>query len=212
LSVTAYLAAKIMVFGVLVSLQTAALLIVVIVFKRGPQRPPVILGDITVELYVTLACTAVISVILGLGLSSLARSSEQVLPMLVMVIMVSIVFAGGLIPVTGRAGLDEASWLLPARWGFAASAATTDLRAIAALVPANEPLWNPAPGIWLLNMTMLAVIGSVIACAIRWRLRLRHQHARRGNLWVAAFFSLADARLGAPGEGRTTRREKVIAT
>ena len=76
-----------------------------------------LLGSATVELYVTLAATAIVSAILGLALSSLARSTEQILPMLVVVIMISIVFSGGLIPVTGRAGLDQLSWLLPARWG-----------------------------------------------------------------------------------------------
>ena len=42
--------------------------------------------------------------IVGLLLSSLAKSSDWVMPMLVVMIMSAIVFAGGLIPVTGRAG------------------------------------------------------------------------------------------------------------
>ena len=48
--------------------------------------------------------------------------------------MRSIVFSGGLIPVTARIVLEQASWFPPARWGFAASASTIDLLT---LVPAR---------------------------------------------------------------------------
>jgi ABC transport system ATP-binding/permease protein len=91
----------------------------------------------------------------------------------VVVIMISIVFSGGLIPVTGRAGLDQLSWLLPARWGFAASAATADLRAIAPFAPADETLWSHSARWWLFDMAMLIALGVVLAGFVRWRLRLR---------------------------------------
>jgi hypothetical protein len=75
--------------------------------------------------------------------------------MLVMSVMVSLVFSGGLIPVAGRAVFDQLSWAIPARWGFAASASTTDLHTIAPLVHANETLWVHEIGWWLLDMTLL---------------------------------------------------------
>ena len=86
--------------------------------------------------------------------------------------MLSIVLAGGLIPVTGRVVLSQLSWALPARWGFAASTSTVDLRNIAALVPANETLWSHDPQWWLLDMIMLSVLGIAMAAAVRWRIRL----------------------------------------
>ena len=70
------------------------------------------------ELYLGLAPTAITSAMVGLALSSLARSTEQVLPMLVVTIMVSMVLAGGLIPVTGRLVLDQLSWFVPAPLGL----------------------------------------------------------------------------------------------
>jgi hypothetical protein len=85
--------------------------------KGGPTRGATLLGNGTCELYVTLAATATVSAILGLVLSSLARTSEQILPMLVVTIMISIVFSGGLIPMTGRPVLEPISWLMLARWG-----------------------------------------------------------------------------------------------
>jgi ABC transport system ATP-binding/permease protein len=94
------------------------------------------------------------------------------LPMLVISVMLSIVLAGGLIPVTGRVVLNQLSWALPARWGFAASASTVDLRHIATLVPANEPLWSHDPKWWFLDMTMLTLLGIAMAAFVRWRIRL----------------------------------------
>jgi hypothetical protein len=89
-----------------------------------------------------------------------------------MSVMLSIVFAGGLIPVTGRVGLDQLSWVVPARWGFAASASTVDLRHIARLVPANETLWSHEPKWWLLDMIVLSLIGIANVAFVRWRIRL----------------------------------------
>jgi hypothetical protein len=93
--------------------------------------------------------------------------------MLVVVVMLSFVFCGGLIPVAGRVVLDQLSWLTPARWGFAATASTVDLRAIAPLTPQNETLWTHSRHYWLLDMGMLGVLGVVMAGFVRWRLRLR---------------------------------------
>ena len=130
------------------------------------------------ELYVTLAITAIVSAVVGLTLSSLARSTEQVLPMLVVAIMIAMVLAGGLIPVTGRLVLDQISWALPARWGFAAAASTIDLRNIEGGLPADK-LWQHTAHYWLLDVGMLVVLGLVFTALVRFRLRLPvHSHGR----------------------------------
>jgi len=81
----------------------------------------------SVELFADIAATCVASALLGLALSALARSHEQIMPLPVVAVMAQLVFSGGMIPVTDRLLLDLLSWLTPARWGFAASAATVDL-------------------------------------------------------------------------------------
>ncbi|WP_192886833.1 ATP-binding cassette domain-containing protein [Mycobacterium sp. MFM001] len=181
LSATAYLAAKVVVFSVAAVVQTAIVTAIMAVGKGMPTRGAVVLGHGPVhavtELYVTLALMAIVSAMVGLALSSLARSTEQVLPMLVVAIMVSMVMAGGLIPVTGRMGLDQASWLLPARWGFAASASTVDLHTIEPLVPADR-FWTHSPHYWALDVGMLALLGIVATLFVRFRLRLRVHSAK----------------------------------
>jgi hypothetical protein len=50
--------------------------------------------------------------------------------MLVLMIMIQLVFSGGLVPLSGRPGLNQISYVVPSRWGFGMTAATVDLRAI----------------------------------------------------------------------------------
>jgi ABC-type multidrug transport system ATPase subunit/pSer/pThr/pTyr-binding forkhead associated (FHA) protein len=171
LSSSAYLLAKVLVYTVAALIQTAVLTTILIVGEGAPTRGAVLLGNGTAELYLTLAATAITSAMVGLALSSLARSTEQILPLLVVAIMVSMVLAGGLIPVTGRMGLSQVSWLLPARWGFAASASTVDLRHIEMDLPTDR-LWLHALRYWLLDMGMLVTLGLVATSFVRFRLRL----------------------------------------
>ncbi len=176
LSASAYLMAKVLVFSAAALIDTAVMVVIMTIGKGGPSHGGVLLGHGAahgvVELYLTLAATAITSAMVGLALSSLARSTEQVLPMLVVTIMVSMVLAGGLIPVTGRLLLDQASWLVPARWGFAAAASTVDLNNIDAALPADR-LWRHVRSAWLLDMGMLMLLGVVFTGIVRFRLRLR---------------------------------------
>jgi len=176
LSASAYLMAKVLVFSAAALIETAVMVVIMTIGKGAPSHGGVVLGHSVaagvVELWLTLALTAITSAMLGLALSSLARSTEQVLPMLVVVIMISMVMAGGLIPVTGRLVLDQTSWLVPARWGFAAAASTVDLNNIEAGLPVDR-LWRHMRSPWLLDMGMLLVLAVVFIGIVRFRLRLR---------------------------------------
>jgi ABC-type multidrug transport system ATPase subunit/pSer/pThr/pTyr-binding forkhead associated (FHA) protein len=175
LSASAYLMAKIIVFSVAALMGTAVMVAITTIGKGAPAHGGVLFGHgefpALVELYLGLALTAITSAMVGLLLSSLARSTEQVLPMLVVSIMVSMVLAGGLIPVTGRLALDQLSWLVPGRWGFAASASTVDLNNVEAGLPIDR-LWRHVASAWLQDMGILAVLAIVLAGLVRFRLRL----------------------------------------
>lgn len=181
LSAGAYLASKIVVYSGFAAIQTAIVTAIVVYGKGGPTQGAVALGNPIYDLYATLALTAIVSAIFGLLWSSLARSNEQILPVLVVVIMLSIVFSGGLIPVTARMGLEQASWFLPARWGFAASASTIDLLKVAPLVTVDDPLWHHALKWWLLDMGVLLLLGIVAAILVWRRLRLPAQDGGPGE-------------------------------
>lgn len=172
LSAGAYLTAKIVVYSVAAAAQTAIVVAMVIALKGGPARGALAFGNPIADLYAALALTAIVSAVVGLLLSALARSGDWIMPMLVVMIMSAIVFSGGLIPVTGRAGLNQLSFLLPARWGFAAGASTIDLMTANALNTVDDPLWRHQLTWWLTDMGVLLALGIAATIAVARLLRL----------------------------------------
>lgn len=191
LSAVAYLFAKIVVYSAFAAIQTAIVVAIVVIGKGGPTQGALALGSPTLDLYLSLTVAAIVSAIVGLLLSSVARSAEQVLPMLVVVIMLSIVFSGGMIPVTGRVGLDQASWFLPGRWGFAATASVVDLLKIAPLMSVDDQLWHHELRWWALDIGVLLLLGAVAAFAVYRRLRLPRGGGAGGGAARAAFIVVA---------------------
>ena len=178
LSTTAYLLAKTAVFCGFAILQSAIITAIVVAGKGLPTRGAVLMGHsnltATVELFATVAATCVASAILGLAISSLVRSSEQIMPLFVVAVMAQLVLCGGMVPVTGRLGLDQLSWLMPARWGYAAASSTVDLRHLVpgSLLP-QDRFWQHTRKIWLFDMGMLAALAVFYAGFVRWKIRLR---------------------------------------
>lgn len=170
LSTPAYLVAKITVFGLVAAIQTAILTAIVVAGKGPPVHDAVLLRNATVELYVSVAATAVVSMIIGLALSTLGRSQREVLPLAVPVILASALFGGGLLPLVGTWGFDQISWLIPAHWGFAAAASTVDLRRVDPLA-AHNGVWTHYSGWWAFDMAMLVILGALWAGFVLFRLR-----------------------------------------
>jgi len=170
---SAYLTAKIVVFCAAGIVQSVIMVLIVYLGKGFPGHGSVLPSG-SVELIVDIAATTCCCVVLGLALSSVARSSEQVLPMLVVTIMAQLVMCGGLITITGRAVLEQVAWLFPSRWGFAAAASTVDLVTNAT---GTEPdtLWQHTGSWWLLSIAMLVLISCVLAVFTYSRLRLRRR-------------------------------------
>jgi ABC-type multidrug transport system permease subunit len=170
LSPSAYVTAKVLVYSVIAIIQTGIVTTAALVGEGAPTNEALLLGDPVVELYVAVALTGIVSAILALALSSLAKHSEQLLLTAVLVILLSLVFCGGMFPLGGNYGLDVFSWLVPARWGFAASAASVDLNAIDALAP-HDPLWTHSTGRWLSDLAILVAFAAAGIALLRWRLR-----------------------------------------
>lgn len=174
LSTTAYLLAKVCVYAVFAIVQSAIVVAIVVLGKGGPTQGATALGNSALELFVGVAATCVTSAMVGLALSALAKSNEQIMPLLVVAIMSQLVFSGGMIPVTDRLVLDQLSWLTPARWGFAASAATVDLiNLVPGPLTPKDRHWEHSASAWWFNMAMLAVLSVGYLSFVRWRIRLK---------------------------------------
>ena len=174
LSTTAYLLAKVCVYTLFAVLQSALMVSIVIWGKGGPTEGAVALGNPSLELFATIAATCVASANLGLLLSSLAKSNEQIMPLLVVAIMSQLVFSGGMVPVTNRLVLDQMSWFTPARWGFAASASTVDLvNQVPGPLTPKDRWWKHTGSSWWFDMAMLGGLSLLYLGLVRWKIRLK---------------------------------------
>jgi ABC transport system ATP-binding/permease protein len=177
LSTTAYLLAKMFVFTVFAVVQSAIVTSIAIGGKGwgpGAVDKGAVIGSRNLELFVDIAVTTVAAAMVGLALSALAKSNEQIMPLLVIAIMSQLVFSGGMIPVTDRVVLDQMSWFTPARWGFASSASTIDLiRLVPGPLTPNDRHWQHTSGAWLFDIAMLAAICVGYTAFVRWRIRLK---------------------------------------
>jgi ABC transport system ATP-binding/permease protein len=174
LSTGAYLGAKIAVFSGFAIVQAAIATIITIIGWGSPPTDAVMLGSVGLELFVTVAATCVAAAILGMALSAVAQSQDQIMPLLVVSIMSQLVFSGGMIWVTDRILLDQLSWATPARWGYAASASTIN---IDKLVPGptspKDQHWAHKPSAWLFDMAMLGVLSVAYSAIVWWKIRLK---------------------------------------
>jgi ABC-type multidrug transport system ATPase subunit/pSer/pThr/pTyr-binding forkhead associated (FHA) protein len=175
LSPGAYLGSKLVVFGALTAVQAAVFVLAGMLGRPGPDEA-VVIGSSMLELIVVVWLTAFACTALGLFVSAFVSTGEQTMPLLVGLVMAQLVLCGGLFAVVGRTAVEQLSWLAPSRWGYAAAAATVDLRAVAANPPADA-LWRHTAHAWLWAIGLLLVQAVVMTLATRLALR-RHEPGR----------------------------------
>ncbi|WP_169454370.1 ATP-binding cassette domain-containing protein [Catelliglobosispora koreensis] len=174
LSAAAYLSSKITVFFLINTAQTA--LFVYLALFEGPPSKSLVFPSQTVEIIVAMVALALVSTLLGLLFSALARTTEQTTPIMVVLVMAMLVFSGGLFLLAGSPVMEYISWIFPTRWGFAAGAETTQL---AAMLPKGfqDPLFVHDKGLWIKSMVFLCVQAVVFIALTRLALR-RHEPGR----------------------------------
>jgi ABC transport system ATP-binding/permease protein len=178
LSTTAYLLAKVCIYSVFAIVQSGIVTAITLIGVGPPKNGGLVLGSsetaASIELFIGMAAATICAATVGFALSALAKSNEQIMPLLVVAIMSQLVFSGGMIPVTGRIPLDQMSWVTPARWGFAATASTVGLTDLVKppIVP-DDALWKHTSGTWFLNMAMLAALSIFYISFVRFKIRLK---------------------------------------
>ena len=171
LSPLAYVVSKFLVLGAFTAIQSVELTLVVGIWKDVSGEGAV-LGSQWLELGLVVWGTAWASAMLGLLASSLVKTGEQTMPVLVVIVMVQLVMTGGMIPVSGRNGLEQVSWLVPARWGFASGASTVDLQAMVAAAQ-EDSLWDHTASQWWMNMGILVAMIAITTVFTWWNVRLK---------------------------------------
>ncbi|MCF8571776.1 FHA domain-containing protein [Gordonia sp. HY002] len=190
----AYLAAKVVVFCVVATIQTAVMVGLTYALRAMPTADAVTepgtafpMAPPAVTLFVAVATVAWVGVLVGLAISAAVRSSEQTMPPLVIVIMVQLVLSGGVIAISS-AVVQPFTWLLPTYWAFANAAQAVNVPYIAPDVsqvnpvdraarddPIMYPFWEPSVMHAAISYGALVVIAAVLAAFVYWRLRLRRR-------------------------------------
>lgn len=182
LSIPAYLGSKAAILALITTMQSVVFTSIGVLGKA--PRDAVALGWPLLEVLLAVAVTALASAMLGLVISALVDDADKTMPLLVLATMAQVVFSGGLVPLEGRPVFEQVSWLVPARWGFAALASVTDLNVVSrdVLVRGGDPLWDHTPVTYFTSLlfgTLLGVV-AVVTCAYLLR-RLDPHSSQRKN-------------------------------
>lgn len=177
LSRSAYLMSKVVVLGTVTVLQ--GLLVGVIGFSSRdlPDQGLILGGSTLLELCLPIMALGFTSMMVGLVISSLVKTAEKTMPLLVMFAIIQVVFTGCLFTLHGTLGVNEVSYLMPSRWGVAAAGTTLDFNNIAPNTDdpgSTDPLWNHTAGAWGMDMVILIALGVICGFFVARFLR-RHE-------------------------------------
>ncbi|MER6157988.1 FHA domain-containing protein [Streptomyces sp. NPDC001868] len=179
LSRSAYLMSKVIVLGAVTVFQGAMVGAIGFSSRTIPDEA-LIFGEgkfaVMLELSIPIMGLGFTSMMFGLVISSLVKTAEKTMPLLVMFAIVQVVFTGCLFALHGSPGVNEFSYLMPSRWAVAAAGATLDFNNISPPKEAGDtdPLWDHTVGAYSLDMIALVVIGVICGVLVARFLR-RHE-------------------------------------
>lgn len=116
LGILPYMFSKIVVLGALALVQAASMTLIIQLFEPFHQG---IFLPALLEVYITLALTAVAGVILGLAVSAVATSEDIANTLLPVILIPRVIFAGAIIPLKDWVSTIVAM-IFPIRWSMAA--------------------------------------------------------------------------------------------
>ncbi|GAA2462263.1 FHA domain-containing protein [Streptomyces macrosporus] len=177
LSRSAYLMSKVIVLGVITALQGVIICAIGFSVRELPDEG--LFLPTAVELCIGIIAFGLTSMMFGLVISSLVKTSEMTMPLLVGFAIVQLVFTGVLFQVFDSPGIEQVAWLMPSRWAIGVLGATVDLSHTMAPWdrenPTNlDPLWEHSAGVWAMDLAILLAIGVVCGIAVA-RLLRRHE-------------------------------------
>ncbi|MDQ1039574.1 ABC-type multidrug transport system ATPase subunit/pSer/pThr/pTyr-binding forkhead associated (FHA) protein/ABC-type multidrug transport system permease subunit [Streptomyces sp. V3I8] len=175
LSRSAYLMSKVIVLGVITMFQGALVGAIGFMSRTIPDKGLILGGAVALELSLPIMALGFTSMMFGLVISSLVKTAEKTMPLLVMFAIIQVVFTGCLFPLNGALGVNQFSYLMPSRWAVGAAGSTLDFNKINPHNTAEtDPLWDHDALTWVLDMTALFALAAVCAFLVARFLR-RHE-------------------------------------
>lgn len=177
LSRSAYLMSKVIVLGLITAFQG----VIICGIGFTPRKMPAegLIMPPALELCLVVIALGLTSMMVGLVISSLVKTAEKTMPLLVMFAIVQVVFTGVLFQVYDSPGLEQFAWLMPSRWAIGGAATTLDLgHLMAPWDPKNptdlDPLWEHSAGQWGFDIGVLLLMTAVLGVLVA-RLLRRHE-------------------------------------
>jgi hypothetical protein len=124
----AHVLSRWIVLGVATMLQAVVLHLVASSRQEDSIGSGALLANGQIELILALAGIGVASVGIGLLISALVSDTAKALTILPLVIIPVLLLSGLVVPTSGRAGVQELTYLNPVQWGGSAAAVAVDLR------------------------------------------------------------------------------------
>lgn len=176
LSRSAYLMSKVFVLGVITVFQGLLVGVIGFATREIPEEGLVLGGSTLVELSLPIMGLGFSSMMFGLVISSLVKTAEKTMPLLVMFAIIQVVFTGCLFALNDAVGVNQFSYLMPSRWAVAAAGATLDFNKVSPPEKGAEadPLWEHTVGAWGMDMAALIVLGVICGFFVARFLR-RHE-------------------------------------
>ncbi|CAM5686388.1 ABC transporter ATP-binding protein [Streptomyces griseomycini] len=176
LSRSAYLMSKVFVLGLITVLQGLMVGVIGFSSREIPEEGLVLGGAVLVELSLPIMALGFTSMMFGLIISSLVKTAEKTMPLLVMFAIIQVVFTGCLFALNGAVGVNQFSFLMPSRWAVAAAGATLDFNRISPPEEGGDtdPLWEHTLGAWGMDMAALIALGVICGFFVARFLR-RHE-------------------------------------
>lgn len=182
LSRSAYLMSKVIVLGVITAIQGVIICGIGFAPRTLPTEGVIFHNAPAVEMTLVVIGIGFTSMMIGLVISSLVKTAEKTMPLLVMFAIVQVVFTGVLFQLFHKPGIEQVAWLMPSRWALAGLATTADLNNLMPWDPPVPPdhagsvdaLWKHTAGAWSLDMAVLLLLGAVCGFAVA-RLLRRHE-------------------------------------
>ncbi|MFF6998750.1 FHA domain-containing protein [Streptomyces sp. NPDC008313] len=177
LSRSAYLMSKVIVLGAITVLQGALVGAIGFSSREIPEKGLVLGNGVLLELSLPIMGLGFTSMMFGLVISSLVKTAEKTMPLLVMFAIIQVVFTGCLFILHGTVGVNEFSYLMPSRWAVAAAGTTLDFNNISPNTDdptSTDPLWDHSAAAWGLDMIALLALGALCGFFVARFLR-RHE-------------------------------------
>ncbi|MDI3409364.1 ABC transporter ATP-binding protein/permease [Streptomyces cavernicola] len=177
LSRSAYLMSKVIVLGTVTILQGLMVGAIGFASRELPEEGLILGGSVLLELSLPIMALGFTAMMFGLVISSLVKTAEKTMPLLVMFAIVQVVFTGCLFILHGTVGVNQFSYLMPSRWAVAAAGTTLDFNNINPNTDdpsSTDPLWDHEVASWLLDMGALIALGVLCGFLVARFLR-RHE-------------------------------------